>query len=355
MCILCEPVKIEKAGEMLVDTLNKSALSFMLSLGHQSGLLEAMKDNESLTSTGLAEKAGLNERYVREWLGAMVCSGIVEVEGDDPEYKLTPEFIYILTSEAGNDYLGHIFQYFSVLGKVEQDILKCFKNGGGVPYEAYDRFHQVMAEDSNQTVVSALNSKILKLDKDLIPKLETGAQVVDIGCGSGLAIHSLAKEFPQSNFTGLDLCQEPIEKAKQLAVKDNLRNLSYKTFDLARWNEKSVYDIITAFDVIHDQAHPDLVLKNAYNALKEDGIFLVQDIDASSFVAENKDHPLGTLLYTVSTMHCMSVSLSQNGMGLGTMWGRQKAMEMFKEAGFNSVEVFNLDHDFQNCYYLLKK
>src|SRR5690606_3222684 len=109
-------------------------------------------------------------------------------------------------------------------------------------------------------------------------------------------------------------------------------------------------DLVTAFDAIHDQARPAAVLANIRRALRPGGVFLMQDIRASSHLERNKDHPLGPYLYTISTMHCMSVSLATGGEGLGTVWGEEKALEMLREAGFARVELHRLPHDIMNNY-----
>jgi SAM-dependent methyltransferase len=117
--------------------------------------------------------------------------------------------------------------------------------------------------------------------------------------------------------------------------------------------------LIAAFDVIHDQAQPAKVLTEIYNALRkkeEGGIFLMQDIAASSKLEENLESPLGPTLYTISTMHCMTVSLAYNGEGLGAVWGRQKAEQMLKEAGFSEkIEVKQVPGDIFNYYYIVQK
>jgi spermidine synthase len=97
------------------------------------------------------------------------------------------------------------------------------------------------------------------------------------------------------------------------------------------------------------------VLKGIADALKEDGVYLMQDIAGSSHVHNNLDHPIAPFLYTVSTMHCMTVSLAQGGEGLGTMWGEEKAREMLKDAGFKKVEVKQLPHDIFNNYFIITK
>ena len=125
--------------------------------------------------------------------------------------------------------------------------------------------------------------------------------------------------------------------------------------DAATLDETRRYDLITTFDAVHDQARPAAVLEGIARALKDDGVYLMQDIAGSSHVHNNIDHPLGPFLYTVSTMHCTAASLAQGGEGLGTMWGEEKAREMLAEAGFRNMETRRLDHDIANTYYVVRK
>ncbi|HLB26693.1 MAG TPA: class I SAM-dependent methyltransferase, partial [Dehalococcoidia bacterium] len=129
----------------------------------------------------------------------------------------------------------------------------------------------------------------------------------------------------------------------------------FEAKDAATLDEPGRYDLITAFDAIHDQAQPTRVLRAIAEALRPDGVFLMVDIAASSNLHENIDHPLGPALYAVSTMHCMTVSLALNGEGLGTMWGEQLARQKLAEAGFTRVDVKQVPGDFINNYYIAKK
>ena len=214
-----------------------------------------------------------------------------------------------------------------------------------------------MAEDSGQNIVAALRDHILPLVPGLTLALQNGISVLDIGCGRGRALHFLAEKFPCSRFTGFDLSEEAIAYARDQANRAGLGNLRFEVRDLTTFDREAphaAYDLVTAFDAIHDQARPDNVLAGIRRSLKAEGFFLMQDIRASSAIAENRDHPLGPLLYTISCMHCMTVSLAQGGMGLGAMWGEQKALEFLKWAGFATVEVRTLEHDIQNNYYLAR-
>jgi ubiquinone/menaquinone biosynthesis C-methylase UbiE len=238
---------------------------------------------------------------------------------------------------------------------VEDEIIECFKKGGGVPYSSYKRFHEVMAEESYQTVVVGLIDHILPLIPNLVADLEKGIRVLDIGCGKGKAVNLMAKHFPKSTFHGYDISKEAIDGATKEGKEMNNSNVVFKVQDILDLSLKNEFDLITAFDAIHDQPKPDLVLKNINQSLSDKGVFLMQDILASTPLKDNISHPLGTFLYTISCMHCMSVSLSQNGAGLGAMWGKEKALSMLKEAGFVNVQVKTLPHDFQNYYYCAYK
>lgn len=225
-----------------------------------------------------------------------------------------------------------------------------------MPYSEFKRFHEVMAEDSGQTIVAALEDHILPLVPGLVDRLAEGIDVLDVGCGSGRALNKLARLFPASRFTGYDFSQEAIATATAEAQQQHLSNVQFQVKDAATLDAVEQYDLITTFDAVHDQARPDLVLRNIYNALRsENGIYLMQDIRAASEVSGNLDHPVAPFLYTISCMHCMTVSLAAGGMGLGTMWGREKAWEMLKEAGFPHIEMKLLPHDIMNDYYILPK
>jgi 2-polyprenyl-3-methyl-5-hydroxy-6-metoxy-1,4-benzoquinol methylase len=212
-----------------------------------------------------------------------------------------------------------------------------------------------MAEDSGQTVVAALTDHILPLVPGLTERLEDGIDVLDVGCGSGRALNLMARKFPNSRFVGYDFSEEAISRARAEAAGRGATNVRFEVRDVADLGEEGRYDLITAFDAVHDQAKPAAVLEGIAAALKDDGVYLMQDIAGSSHLQNNMDHPIGPFLYTISTMHCMTVSLAQGGEGLGTMWGEEKALEMLEEAGFGEVEVKQLPHDFQNSYYIAKK
>ena len=340
------------AGE-LVETLNRATLGLGLSVGHRTGLFDTMADlNKWATSDEIAEAGHCNERYVREWLGAMVTGGIVAFDADAETYFLPPHHAALLTRSAGSNNFARTFQFLAVMAEVESPIVDCFHNGGGVPYEQFTRFHEVMAEDSDGNVVEGLFTNILPLVDGLAERLDAGIDVLDIGCGSGHALIALAKRFPNSRFTGRDMCDEPIAAAKRIVESEELTNVTFEVADVSMPGDDDSFDLITAFDVIHDQRDPAAVLRVVQQSLRADGTFLMQDLQASSQLAKNIDHALCPFLYMISTMHCMTVSLAQDGAGLGTVWGEELAVEMLNDAGFPTVRIARLDHDIQNNWYV---
>jgi ubiquinone/menaquinone biosynthesis C-methylase UbiE len=350
--------KSEAFGGRLLNALNEAGFCLMASIGHRTGLFDRMQDQRPMTSGELAAQAGLDERYVREWLGAMVTAGVVIVDPQSVRYQLPPEHAAYLTRAAAANNLAVFAQYVPLLGSVEDDIVACFKNGGGVPYERFPRFHAVMAEDSGLSVVSSLESHILPLIPGLAEQLGRGARGLDVGCGSGRILNRLAELFPKSHFVGMDLSKDALGTARDLALAKGLKNVEFTAVDLSDFDgtaEPESFDFITTFDAVHDQAKPLNVLKGIYRALKRDGVYLMQDIKGSSHVYNNISHPIGTFLYTVSCMHCMTVSLAQGGEGLGAMWGEEKTREYLEKAGFRSVEKHELSHDIQNNWYVVRK
>lgn len=361
MCQSCIPqISIDMAkaeafaGEM-VSIINHGALSTMISIGHRSGLFDVMDRMPPATCAAIAKTAELHERYVREWLAAMVTGKIIDYDPKTGYYELPAENAMFLTRKANENNMAVIASLLPVWTQAEDQVLDCFKNGGGVPYDQFPRFHEVMGEVSDANVGRNFVEKILPDHPDLLKKLQDGIRVLDIGCGDGQILIKLAKTFPNSIFTGADLCPEPIAAAQELVEQQGLRNIEFKAVDLTDYLPARRFDLITAFDVIHDLARPDLVLDLLYQWLKDDGLFLMMDVNASSKLENNLENPFAPFLYSASTLHCMTVSLAQGGLGLGTVWGRELAQEMLGKAGFKKIDIRNYEHDLLDSYFFCSK
>lgn len=350
-----DPTAVEAFAERIMGAFNDAGLALMTSIGHQVGLFDTLAELDPSTSHEIAGAAGLDERYVREWLAAMTVGGVLTYEPGRATFWLPPEHAAVLTRAAGPDNLAVSMQFIALLANVEPKVVECFRHGGGVSYEHFTDFHRLMAEESAHVHDTALVDVIVPLVDGLADRLSSGIRVADIGCGSGHAVNLLAKAFPASDFVGYDFSEEAIEVARREAGSLGLGNAAFEVRDVEHLGEVGQYDLVTAFDAIHDQAQPAAVLAAVHRALRPDGVFLMVDVQASSNLEENLDHPLGTAIYAISTLHCMTVSLALDGVGLGTAWGEQRARQMLSDAGFDDVTVTHVDQDIFNSYYVARR
>lgn len=343
----------EFAGRTL-GMLNDGMLSLLVSVGHQTRLLDTMAGLEPATSEEIAHAAGLQERYVREWLAGMTVGGIVEHDHEAGTFRLPPEHAICLTRAAGPDNLASFAQYISLFGEIEQLVVRCFREGGGVPYSAMPRFQTLQAEESAQIQDAGLIAVTLPLEPGLVDRLRSGIDVVDIGCGHGHAANLIADAFPASRIVGIDISEPGIAAAVAEAARLRLENARFEIRDALELEPGSA-DLVTAFDVIHDLPRPQETVRAIHAALRPGGVFLMVDIAASSHLHENLEHPLAPALYTASIFHCMTVSLANGGPGLGTMWGEQTALAILGEAGFEDVTIERVESDILNEYYIARK
>lgn len=343
----------------MAGAIDSACLAVLASIGHQTGLFDVLADLPPATSHQIAGAAGLNERYVREWLGGAAAGGIVDYDpAENPAeatYVLPGHRAAALTRAAGTRNLARMAQMIPMMGEVEQKVIDCFRGGGGLHYSEYPRFHAMMAEESGAVYDAALVDVILPLVDGLPDRLRGGLDVADFGCGSGHAVNVMARAFPASRFTGVDFSEEAVAVATAEARRLGLANATFERRDLTHLDLAEVYDAITVFDAIHDQAHPAEVLANIYRALRPGGVFLMADVKASSQLEDNIGVPFAPFLYTISTMHCMTVSLALDGAGLGTVWGHQLATEMLADAGFADVATAEIDENPLDLYYIARK
>lgn len=336
----------------MIRVLNEGMLALGISIGHRAGLFDALGDGAARTSIQLAAEAGADERYVREWLGAMTVGEVVTYDPATVTWRLPPEHAASLTWAAGSSNVARLMQFVPMLGQVESQVLECVRHGGGVGYEAFTGFYRVSADDTVQDYDEDLVLELLGFVPWAIDRLRDGIDVADIGCGSGHILCVMAGLFPASRFTGYDIADEALETGRAMARAAGLDNVTFVRRDAAALGEADAFDLITTFDAVHDQARPDLLLAGIVEALRRDGAYLCVDIRASSNLEENLAHPMGPFVYVVSLLHCMTVSLSEGGLGLGTAWGHQLATRMLHEAGFTDVATHTRKGDAMKQIYV---
>ena len=292
----------EALGEKLTNALNMAALGSCLSIGHRLGLFDAIADKDSFTTSELADSTGCNERYIREWSSALACAQVLTYDPSTKSFTL-PSAVRSLLECGKAQAMFTFFEFVSMFGTVEDDLMNCFKKGGGLGYDKYRTFHGIMQAFSRQTVVSALMDSILpSIGEGTVEKLEKGVHVLDCGCGRGTALNVMAEHFPNSTFKGYDLCPDTVAFAQKQAESQGLANVTFVQRDLSNFHEtsdeeKGMYDLVFTFDAVHDQAFPKNMLKGIWNVLKDDGVYLAQDIKANTKLEDNFEHPSGPFLY----------------------------------------------------------
>ena len=297
----------------LLNIYTGCALTKLIDVGHQTGLFDAASKRPS-TSHELAERAGLHERYVREWLGAMTTGGIFIYDPASRTYTLPSEHASLLCGDTARN-LAPMSQMLNVFGRNLPQLVECFRSGGGIPYSEFRGFVRSMEDVWRRIYDQHLITGFLPAAVGLPQRLQAGIRVADIGCGAGHAVNVMAREYPHSTFVGFDLSIEAIERAEAEARDMGLTNARFEVLDIAQLPPAPPFDLIVAFDAIHDQVAPAIVLQRVSDALAPDGTFLMIDFKFSSNVEENIGNPFAPLYYGISVMHCMTVSLAEGGAG----------------------------------------
>ncbi len=302
----------------ITRTLNNGFIALMISLGHRLRLFDVMAALPPSTSEQIASAAGLAERYVREWLAAMTAAHILDYDERSATYFLHVEYAAVLSCGAQNN-LAPVAELLSLLASAEDQVVTGFRSGDGVAPETYARLNTLLAAEKRRSLDEAYVDQLLDLIPGMRMHLDLGARVLDAGYGDGALLEVMSEMFPRSTFR--------------------------TTTDPATLDEPRTYDLVLAFDAIHQHPFPRVALRNIAASLKRDGIFLMQEIAASSHLSRNIENPFAPMLYALSTMHSIPVALRHEGEALGMMWGKERAAKMLAEAGFRNVRFGTLAVD----------
>lgn len=320
-------------------------------IGDKLGLFKDLAGAGPATSAELAERTGIHERYAREWLAQMQAVGYLDYDPASGRYALPAEHAPVLAQERGPVFFGGVHQMLLGLGDALPLLVDAFRHGGGVPQAAYgDDWWDGMARFTASWFENLLLPVWIPAMPDVQRKLERGARVADVGCGTGLALVRMAQAFPESTFVGYDLYAPWIDRARVLAKENGVDDrVTFETRDVADGLPER-FDVITTFDVIHDAIDPLGILRAIRSALDDDGIYVCLDINCSDRVEENAG-PLGTTFYGFSVLYCMTTSLARDGEGLGTCGFHPRLVDEYcRDAGFSAVRQLPLENPFNNVY-----
>lgn len=348
-----DPQQLEATAGHVLSIYSGSMLSYLIDIGHRTGLLAALAQGPG-TSGQISARAGLTERYVREWLAALVTGNIVEYDPATETYNLPPAYAAVLTT--GPLPMATFAALNTHLGKHVHEVARAFREGGGVPYAAYrPEFTDLMDNISRVYFDTALTEACLPAVPGLTERLESGAQVADVCCGTGHSLVVLGRRFPASTFVGYDIDDAAIARARAEAAGAGLTNVRFEVVDAAHLDVHEAFDAVFVFDAVHDQVDPAGVLRGIYSALKPGGVFVMKEPQAADRLEDNIGNPFAPMLYGTSTLHCLTVSLAHGGAGIGTCFGTGLARRLLSDAGFTVVSGDPAPGDPADALYISRK
>ncbi|MGB6717420.1 MAG: class I SAM-dependent methyltransferase [Candidatus Acidiferrales bacterium] len=347
----------KRVEELAFRVVGDTAGAFTMALGYigdRLGLFKAMAGAGPMRSPNLAARTQLNERYVREWLRAMVAAEYIEYDAVTDMYRMSEEQAFVLASEDSPMFVGGIFHFTAPSICNIEKIAEAFKKGGGISYsEIGDEIPHAIERLFRPGYLNFLTKEWLGAVPGLVARLEKGASIADIGCGRGQSTVVMGKGFPKSKVLGIDYHKPSIENARKLAADQGLSNVEFLQAAAHEIPNGKKFDLICSFDCIHDMVDPKATLRAIRGALADDGVYVWSEPNATANAHENRN-PVGKMFHAISPMHCMTVSLAHNGAGLGTVIGEEGARALAREAGFTHFEKLAIQNPF-NQFFALRK
>lgn len=317
-----------------------SGLGFV---GVKTGLFRAMAGKGPLTLKQVVAVTKLQSRYVEEWLKGMVCAGYLEYEPTAETYDLPEEHAFLLASEGTDHFMGGLFCMAPVLLRVAPRVAVAFEKGSGVPFEDYgsDCVEALDLINRGQYEQRFAGHWLQSLP-EVVERLQRGGRVLDVGCGVGRVALTLARAFPQATIVGLDSDRESIRRAHAAAEAEGLgARVRFLAQTIGKLSSEEKFDLVTACDCVHDFAAPTETLREIHALLRPDGVLLAIEPKAADRLEHNRNS-IATMYYGFSVFHCMTQSLAQGGVGLGTCMGPARAEELVREAGFTRFDVLDI-------------
>ncbi len=320
-------------------------------VGDRLGLFKALAPGTALTTAEIATQTGLTERYVREWAATMAAAGYLDYSPAEGRFRMNPEQAMVLANEDTTFFTAGAFQYAVACYRQLDKLMNVFQNGGGVPFtdfgpdivEAIERLFHVGYE-------TWVADQWIPAVPDIQQTLEHGGEAAEVGCGAGQCLIPVAAAFPTARFRGYDVDAASLERAREKAKRAGIGDrLSFEQIAAESLPFEERFDVVMAFNCIHDMAQPRAALAGIRRVLKPNGAFLWSEAEVSDQLEDNLN-TFGRTLYGASTMHCLTVSLAQNGEGLGSAIGENLARSLAVEAGFATFEKLPIKNPYHQVF-----
>ena len=308
-------------------------------IGFRLGLFEALHRHGPATAAGLATRLGLAERYVREWALAQAANGYLEYEADTGRFAMSPEQAMVFAVRDSPVFLEGAFDLAAAMVEGQPKVENAFRSGEGVAWgDSAGCLFCAVGSFFRPGYVNSIVQAWLPALEGVVPKLEAGIKVADVGCGVGFSTLLMAEAFPNSHFVGYDLHAPSIAEANTHAQSHALGSRVRFETAAAKNIPEEGFDLVTMFDCLHDMGDPTGAATHIRKRMAPDGTWMIVEPIASDSVAENIANPVGRLYYNASTMICVPTSLSQEvGQALGAQAGEKRLTEILTRAGFGRV------------------
>lgn len=318
----------------------------LLAVAERAGLLTALAAGEPMTVAEVVGDSGADERLTDEILSALVAAAVLDHA--DGRFTLPPEHAAVVADDTSPYSMTGWLDMLPAVAERLPAITSAVTEGGGVPFSAYDEKLVAGIDRANSPALRILlTRRWLTSMPDVVATLEAGGRVADIGCGSGTAAVTMAEAFPASQIVGIDVDEHSIQRARRRS--EAIENVSFVVGDAAELDGDPGFDLVTAFDVVHDLPYPLETLVAVREALRPDGVFLMMEPSMAADLDDNV-HPRGALVYGISALFCLPQSLAAGGAGLGAAWGPEPAQELCHRAGFGSFRRLPIDNPFSAFY-----
>lgn len=342
--------KVKEFAGLMTNDLGAAMQGALSYIGDRLGIFKSLADAGAVTSVELAAKTGLDERYLREWLGAMTAAKYINYDAAVGRYSMPREHAMILADETSPFFMGGFMQIVAPEVGMAPKLLESFRTGKGIPQSEYPaEVFEGIERGSAPMYRHSLIRKWMPAMPHVVETLNAGGSALDVGCGSGRAVIALAGAYPRAKIFGYDGHPGSVERARANAKAAGVADRV--TFDVVDCTKlpAAQFDFIATFDVIHDSVDPVGLLKSIRGALKPDGTYLMVEVNVSN-KPEDNINPMGRMMYSASTLYCMTVSLAHGGAGIGAMMGEPKARELVEQAGFTRFNRLPVKDAFSVLY-----
>jgi SAM-dependent methyltransferase len=344
--------EVKQFAGLMMNDLGAAMQGALTYIGDRLGIFKALADAGSVTSAELAQRTGLNERYLREWLGAMTAAKYIAYDAAGGRYSMSPEHAMILADESSQFFMGGFMQMIVPEVGMAPKLMEAFRTGKGVPQSEYPpEVFEAIERGSAPIYRHQLIRKWMPAMPQVVEALNAGGSALDVGCGSGRAVIALATAYPNARLFGYDGHPGSVERARANAKAAGVADrVTFDVVDCAKLPAEK-FDFISTFDVVHDSVDPIGLMRSIRGALKPDGAYLMVEVNVSNRPEDNIS-PMGRMMYSASTLYCMTVSLAHGGAGIGALMGEPKARELAQEAGFTRFQRLPVKDAFSVLYEL---